>query len=145
MSEAARLTIALDPPYLVMNPLDGKRTRAACEVGGAINGVVRVEVLEKIRTEAVRVRLVRIIAGQRHAERDTIWDEVFYQGVLEADEEVNLAFHASVPPEGPISYEGKLFKVYWQVEALVELAYRLDPKAIEPVAILPRNSIRDAG
>jgi len=141
MSEPARVAIVLDPPFRVMNPLDGKRTRSACEVGDTMPGVARIEVAEEIDTQAVRVRLARVVAGSEHVETSYVWDEVFYRGRLEPGEDMNIAFAATVPPDGPIGYEGKLFKVYWQIEALVELPYQLDPKAVEPIAVLPRGHI----
>jgi len=139
MTEPARITITLDPPFRVHNPLDGKRTRPAWQAGDELVGLARVEILEDLRTDAIRARLARVVAGSRHVETAYVWDEVFYRGRLEAGNDLNLAIRAVVPPAGPISYEGKLFKIYWEVEALIELAYQLDPKAIEPVAVLPRN------
>ncbi len=48
-------------------------------------------------------------------------------------------FHIPVPPDGPISYDGRLIRLRWEVRATVDLARRRDYHSTVPVMILPVN------
>lgn len=48
-------------------------------------------------------------------------------------------FHLTAPSEGPISFDGDLISVVWEVELQLDLKGRRDPKESVRVEILPRS------
>ena len=57
---------------------------------------------------------------------------------LHADSQGYQQFKLKVPERGPISFDGNLLSVFWEVELRLDLRGRFDPKESVRVEILPR-------
>lgn len=53
-------------------------------------------------------------------------------------------FRLALPPDGPVSYHGTLFRVIWEVQARVDLSWGIDPRAVEPFLVVPRLAAPDS-
>lgn len=47
------------------------------------------------------------------------------------------AFEIVVPPHSPISYDGRLIRVRWEVEVSLDIKRRTDPVVVVPVLVIP--------
>ena len=58
---------------------------------------------------------------------------------LHADSQGYQQFQLKVPEEGPVSFDGNLISLIWEVELRLDLKGRRDPKESERVEILPKS------
>ncbi len=82
------------------------------------------------------VRLCWVAEGQGDTHRRHL-AQVAFDGSPSGSEPFELA----VPPEGPITYDGNLFKVRWEVELRLDRRLRADPSVAVPVTVLPRGGL----
>ena len=52
---------------------------------------------------------------------------------------LDVEFALAVPPSGPISYDGRLIRVIWGIQATVDVKYQLDRKLHVPVLVIPQG------
>jgi hypothetical protein len=43
----------------------------------------------------------------------------------------------AVPPSGPVTYDGHMIRVRWEVRGVLELRWAVDPTAACPILVLP--------
>lgn len=88
------------------------------------------------RVRGVRVELRYQTEGRGTTARDTVATIE-----LPADDNGNVGatFELPVPSTGPISYDGKLIRVLWEVKATVDVKHRRDAHVEVPVLVVPRN------
>lgn len=55
-----------------------------------------------------------------------------------------VPFRLALPPDGPVSYSGTLLEVIWEVHARVDLSWGIDPRAVEPLLVVPRMAAPEA-
>lgn len=85
--------------------------------------------------EALAVRLAWTTAGRGDRDRGVV-DEARFDastGGVPPSLEVDLR----LPASGPISYDGKLLRVLWAVEAQLALPWARDEHASDPLRVLP--------
>lgn len=58
---------------------------------------------------------------------------------LTADNQGYQQFQLPVPTQGPVSFDGNLISLIWEVELQLDLKGRRDPKESERVEILPKS------
>jgi hypothetical protein len=56
-----------------------------------------------------------------------------------AGEVVRVPFTFEIPGDGPVSYDGKLIRVIWEVRVRVDLPWAVDEKAEFPFRVRPRQ------
>ncbi len=82
------------------------------------------------------VRLCWVAEGQGDSDRRHL-GEVAFDGSASGSE----PFELDVPAGGPISYDGNLFQVRWEVELRLDRRLRADPSVAVPVTVLPRGGL----
>ena len=113
------------------------------EVGGSFRGrLIRMGDMDDLAQDsessvrAVRLRLHYRTEGRGDTDAKTIETYEFpaddYGGV-------NVDFDLAVPEDGPISYDGRLIRVLWEIEARVDIKMRRDKRTTAPVLVLPTN------
>lgn len=86
------------------------------------------------RPRSVKVRLRYRTEGRGNTDKG----EASEVEVL-ADNQGYQQFRLAVPSEGPVSFDGNLISLIWEVELRLDLKGRRDPKERERVEILPRS------
>ncbi len=109
------------------------------ELGGQLQGLVELPGAEGQDRTAERIREVRVALryetdGRGDTDRWTGPAQIFPVNV---DGSLHGRFDLTVPPDGPVSYDGSLFRVRWMVEARTDLRLRLDKKTALEIVVLP--------
>ena len=105
---------------------------AVVECGGIVTGVVSWSGPKTPRS--VSVTLQYRTEGRGSTDKD---EASTVQ--VPADNQGYHQFHLEVPTEGPISFDGDLISVIWEVELQLDLRGRRDPKETTRVEVLPRS------
>ncbi len=115
----------------------------ATEIGGVFQGqLIRVGELDDLVDRGQsRTRGIRLQLRYRTEGRGTTFTEIADEGECEADEfgRINATFELQVPRDGPISYDGSLIRVIWEIEVRVDIKRGFDTKDEIPVLVLPTN------
>ncbi|MDH3679310.1 MAG: hypothetical protein OEV40_05095 [Acidimicrobiia bacterium] len=85
---------------------------------------------------AVRLTLRYVTEGRGDTDSQVIGQLEFpvdTYGRLDTD------FQLPVPPAGPISYDGRLIRVLWELEARVDVKLRRDRSTSIPLLVIPTN------
>ncbi len=85
---------------------------------------------------AVRLSLRYYTQGRGDRDSQTV---VGHEFPVDSYGRVDAGFELPVPLAGPISYDGRLIRVLWEVEARVDIKLRRDAKTIVPVLVIPTN------
>jgi len=111
------------------------------EVGESLTGrIVRHPDSDGITTTS-KVREIRLSLKYETSGRGTTDSSAVSTQNFACDSHggVNGSFSLSVPGAGPISYDGNLIRVRWQVEARLDVKMARDPKLLADVLVVPRN------
>lgn len=113
------------------------------EVGGRFRGrLVRAGEVDDLAGDgdqpvrAVRLSLRYTTEGRGDTDAKVIGEAEF--GVDEYGR-VDTTFELLVPPAGPISYDGRLIRVMWELEARVDVKLRRDRRTRIPLLVIPTN------
>ena len=109
------------------------------ELGARFEGRVLLPGTEGLDPTVERIREVRVALryGTEGRGDSDSWlgpPQVFDVNV---DGSLHGRFTLDVPSEAPISYDGSLFRVRWEIEARTDLKMRLDKKSTVDVVVLP--------
>jgi len=109
------------------------------EVGGVLTGrLVRQPdtdgILEKSRARSVRLQLRNFTEGRGDTD-STIARETELR--IETHGGLDAPFRLEVPHYGPISYDGRLIRVKWELRARLDLKMARDATTTVPVLVLP--------
>jgi hypothetical protein len=55
----------------------------------------------------------------------------------ESKSQVVVPFEVEVPSDGPLSYDGKLFRVFWEIKVEVDLPFAVDEEERDRFTVLP--------
>lgn len=115
----------------------------AVELGGRIQGrVARAGEVDDLFEEGDQnVRAVRLRLRYYTEGRGTKVSRVVDETEFPTDEygRVDTAFDLHVSPAAPISYDGSLIRVLWELEATVDIERRIDRRTEIPILVLPTN------
>lgn len=93
---------------------------------------------ESGKVRAVRVTLRMTTEGRGSEDReDHVMKEVPVDEFGMASARIELA----VPIDAPISYDGSLIRVMWQIEARTDVALARDQYSVAPVLVVPRGGL----
>lgn len=110
----------------------------SAEVGGRVRGQVTWDPNQKA-PDAVRVELGFVTEGRGNQDRGVVaWTEREFQGDPTTIPPW-LAFDLEVPADAPVSYDGRLIRVLWWVEAHLDVPWARDPSARADLVIHPRG------
>lgn len=73
----------------------------------------------------------------RGRRKETIVDQELGLEV-ESRSEVSVPFDFSIPLRGPLSYEGKLFRVIWEIVGRADLPFAIDEVEAKAFTVAPR-------
>ena len=76
--------------------------------------------------------------------KETIVDQELGLDV-ESRTEVSVPFDITIPLYGPLSYDGKLFRVVWEVVGRADLPFAIDEVEAKPFTVVPRPWNPDEG
>ena len=109
------------------------------EPGGTVTGRVELPGVEGTNPKVERIREVRVVLRYRTEGRgDTdSWTSDPVGFPVAVDGSLNAEFTLDVPDDAPVSYDGSLLRLIWEVEARTNLRMRIDKKASAPVVVVP--------
>jgi len=92
----------------------------------------------------VSPRSVTLRVGWRTAGRGTPQTGFFFEkrvepGPVRAGQTVDIDFECRLPDQAPVSYEGKLIRVLWEVSIQVDLPWAFDENGAELIHVGPRR------
>lgn len=108
---------------------------AVAECGDRFTGTIEWGALD-IEPSAVRVQLRWWTEG-RGDKDGAVSSRIELPGAPEG----SGRFELTVPPNGPITFDGRLMRVRWVVELVLDHTLRPDPDVEEPVTVLPRGGV----
>lgn len=114
--------------------------RDVVEVGGQVSGRVSRapdgDVTNASRARSIKLSLRHETSGRGDTDRKVVGAQEFD---LDVHGSVEAAFAITVPSSGPISYDGRLIRVRWELELRVDVKRASDPTAIVSVLVVPRG------
>jgi len=113
------------------------------EVGGFVAGELHRAPDADGITDDSRARAVRLTLSY-HTEGRGDEDSRSAPGLefaLEVHGGLQTRFELAVPGNSPISYDGRLLRVLWTLEARVDLKLARDPKIEASVVVVPRGGV----
>lgn len=113
------------------------------ECGGRFTGTVRRDadadgVSSRSRARAVRLVLRYRTEGRGDTDKRDVSNLEFQ---LEAHGGLSTTFALSVPPDGPVSYDGRMLRVLYEIEARVDVKLARDPKIERAVLVVPKGGL----
>jgi SpoOM protein len=106
------------------------------EGGDRVKGVVTVEADAEVKVAEVQIRLVCRTHGKGNTWKNVVEETKFELGVLEAGGPRTFRFDF-LAVNGPASYEGHYLNIQWVVEAELDIAWKLNPKATAEFRLVP--------
>lgn len=105
------------------------------ECGDVVTGTVRWGPLDSA-PRSIRVGLRYWTEGRGNTDSETV-AEIRLDGSTTG----SGRFELPVPATGPISFDGSLIRVLWEIELRIDRRMRTDPDVSHPVTILPRGGL----
>ncbi len=115
-----KVEIVLDP-----GPWDDPQWANCRPVGGTLSGRVVVDLDEPLNPRRVIIRVGWYTQGRGDRDQGVHWEQVVHQGPMSGHHEFPFQLQL---PEGPLTYNGSLIQIRWQVEVQFDLAWRRDPR-----------------
>lgn len=114
-----------------------------CEVGGQLTGrLIRHAdadgAVEESRARSIRLGLHMHTAGRGDTDRSEVVSLIFD---LEAHGGLHADFVLLVPANVPVSYDGSLMRIMYDVQARVDLKLARDEKFSRPVVVVPEGGL----
>ena len=116
---------------------------AFTELGGRFRGrLVRAPQLDdrvdtgNSRTRGVRLRLRYRTEGRGSTDRVSVDEATF---PADNHGRIDSAFELAVPAQAPVSYDGTLIRVIWEIQVTVDIKHEIDDRGAAPVLVLPTN------
>jgi hypothetical protein len=122
-------TIELDSPFV--------------EPGGQVTGRVELPGAEGVNPTVDRIREVRVLLRFRtegRGDKDS-WEGPAQSFPVGVDGALTGYFTLDVADDSPISYDGGLLRLIWEVEARTDLRLRIDKKATATVVVVPAGGL----
>jgi hypothetical protein len=117
-------------------PWEGPEYQNSWPVGGTIQGRVRCLPAEAMKTRGVRVGVRWRTEGRGTTDEGFADELVLHEGDLRAGQEYDWPFELELG-EGPISYEGNLIRIVWEVVVTVDLPWSHDVEEKLSISVLP--------
>ena len=106
------------------------------ECGEAVRGLVRWSPEEKM-PRGIEVELQYHTEGRGDTDRKVMARA--HHDVAEGDSGGELPVELLAPVDGPITYDGRLIRVIWTLEARLDMRLARDPSASQIVTVFPRG------
>lgn len=103
--------------------------------GNVIRGEVRVESDGPLECRAVRCVVGWHTEGRGDRDEGVAAAMTLHDGPLNGNR--SFPFEASIPVNGPISYQGHYINIVWSAKAVIDLAWKKDPVSEAQFVVLP--------
>lgn len=82
-----------------------------------------------------------VTEGRGTRDRRTVQEVALDPNQLASSQGVPIPFSLQIPPEGPITYNGSLIRIIWEMKVLIDLPglFARDDKQSWQVEVLPRQ------
>jgi len=110
--------------------------------GGVVSGLLVLRPKDEVTIQDSSVSLHWRTEGRgdsNEAEVSTV--DLGDLGTLSPREERRFAFELPIHPDGPITYDGKLIRVIWEVRVHLDVPWGWDKKKAFPVRVVPRGGV----
>jgi|GEM_PF-2510877 len=109
------------------------------EVGDSISGWVEVTATEQLKLNGINIQVGFRAHGR--GDEDRVHQRISGCSAtqLEAGQPERLPFECSLPDEGPISWNGKVVKVTWEVLVHLDIPWAVDQYESRPFIVRPRR------
>lgn len=107
--------------------------------GGTISGRVRMTADDMHDCRRLILTVGWHTEGRGDRDSHHITEISLHQGQINPGEE-EFPFRCELP-EGPISYAGHLINIVWEVQARLDLAWKIDPKVSRQFYLLPDEDV----
>lgn len=105
------------------------------EVGAAVKGQVTWSPDGDAKPRGLRVTLVWRTEGKGNKKEGTC--DAAERTDIAPGSTVTLPFEFQVPIEGPVSYDGKLMRIIWEIVARVDLPFARDEMEKREIRVVP--------
>lgn len=76
--------------------------------------------------------------GRGSTDRRVVSEVTMPVGQMSVGLPVQLPFDLMLPPEGPVSYNGNLLRIIWEVRVEIDEPWAINEKAAAPFVVVPR-------
>lgn len=113
------------------------------EVGQKLHGRLVWTAEQQAKPKHVKVALGWRTEGRGDVDRKTTTELKLEAGSVSAGDRTVFPFEFLLPNEGPISYDGSLLRILWEITVLVDLPglFARDEKYQLAIRVLPRGGI----
>lgn len=105
-------------------------------VGGVVSGTVTWNAPEPLKMRLIEVELRWRTEGRGDTDQEAPAKQELAKYELPAGES-SWRFELRLPPDGPITYEGHLIRILWEVRAHIDIAWGRDLEFTTPLTVLP--------
>lgn len=109
-------------------------------VGETLEVTVRCQPTEFQETNTIVIRPRWRTEGRGDEARGVIRAVRRQPGQVGPSDPFDHTFEFTIPENGPISYEGKLIRIIWEVHVLVDVPWAGDPSHARSFRVLPHGS-----
>ncbi|PCI39915.1 MAG: hypothetical protein COB53_02350 [Elusimicrobia bacterium] len=110
--------------------------------GGAVAGQLILQPKEDVRIQASSVSLHWRTEGRGDTnEAEVSKVDLGALGDLSSRDQRRFAFELPIHPDGPITYDGTLIRVIWEVRVHLDVPWGWDKKQVFPVRVVPRGGV----
>ena len=108
--------------------------------GDRVAGSVSLWPEHDLGCRGIDLQLCYRTGGRGSPESIEVITERIWTGPVTQGQSVESRFDLLLPPDGPVSYQGKLFHLEWLVRLRLDIPLWKDPADLFPITVRPRYS-----
>ncbi len=110
--------------------------------GGVVSGLLVLRPEKDVSVQASSVSLHWRTEGRGDVDSSEVSKvDLGALGNLSPRDERRFAFELPIHPDGPISYDGKLIRVIWEVRVHLDVPWAWDKRQVFPVRVVSRGGV----
>jgi hypothetical protein len=114
--------------------------------GGVVSGTLVLRPEEDVTVQASSVSLHWRTEGRGDKNEMEVGSvDLGALGALSPREERRFAFELPIHPDGPVTYDGKLIRVIWEIRVHLDVPWAWDKRQEFPVRVVPRGGEDEPG
>ncbi len=107
-------------------------------VGGGISGRAMWVPERQVQVRGLVAQVRWRTEGRGIVNNAVVWQQTTPVGMVVIGSPVEIAFAATLPADGPVSYNGTLLRIIWEVEVHADIPMAADEQAALPFIVVPR-------
>lgn len=107
-------------------------------VGGRVTGQVTWTPESARQPRGIKVMLRWRTEGRGSVDQRVVAETIVPAGQAVAGLPMQVPFDLPLPPDGPVSYNGQLIRVIWEVRVEIDEAWAINEKFHAPLVVVPR-------